>query len=230
MAIVGKGFMIVWHDIKEEMEPEYHRWHTREHMPERLGVPGFLRGRRGVDWSRDQYRYLTLYEGKDLDVFGSAAYLERLNNPTPWTNKVQPAFYNFIRSGCSIISTTGRGVGGALITIRLSFDGSNEAKLEAEAAALTEQIIKLDGVSSVDFGASRPEVTGAKTRETELRGLNRDGLFDAVLIVDGIGRRELEEALPAIAKILQESGWNFGDDDKAVYDMAYMLEPLGPSS
>jgi hypothetical protein len=217
--------MIVWHDIREDDEPEYHRWHTREHMPERLGVPGFLRGRRGVAWSLAKHRYLTLYEGECLDVFGSAAYLERLNNPTAWTNRVQPAFYNFIRSACAVISTTGRGVGGAMITIRLSFDRKSESKLEADAAPLTEQIMALDGVSSVDVGRARPEVTGAKTRETELRGTKSDGLFDAVVLVDGIGRRELEAARPAVLGILRKLGWEPRPEDVAVYDMAYMLEP-----
>lgn len=217
--------MIVWHDIREADEPEYHRWHTREHMPERLGVPGFLRGRRGVDWSLARHRYLTLYEGEQLDVFGSAAYLQRLNNPTPWTNRMQPAFYNFIRSGCAVVSTTGRGVGGAMITLRISFDGASEAKLVADTAAITEQIMALDGVSSVDIGSARPEITGAKTRETELRGTTSDGLFDAVLLVDGIGRRELEAARPAVLDILQTLGWSSKPEDVAVYDMAYMLEP-----
>ncbi|WP_072597152.1 hypothetical protein [Sinorhizobium americanum] len=225
MALIGQGFMVVWHDIREADEPEYHRWHTREHMPERLGVPGFLRGRRGVDWSLARHRYLTLYEGKQLEVFCSAAYLQRLNNPTPWTNRLQPAFYNFIRSGCAVVSTTGRGVGGAMITIRLSFHGASEAKLVVDSAAITEQIMALDGVSSVDIGSARPEITSAKTRETELRGTTSDGLFDAVLLVDGIGRRELEAAKPGVLDILQALGWSPKTDDVAVYDMAYMLEP-----
>lgn len=225
MALLGEGFMIVFHDIREESDAEYHRWHTKEHMPERLGVPGFLRGRRGVDWNRDKYRYLTLYEGKDLGTFGSAPYLERLNTPTPWTNQLQPAFYNFIRSGCAIISTKGRGVGGAMITIRLSFQGKDEAKLSQDAASLTEAVMALDGVSSVDIGVARPEVTSAKTRETELRGINRDGVFDAVFIVDGLGRKELEATLPKVSQILRDAGWSYADEDCAVYDMAFMLEP-----
>ena len=34
--------MAVWHDIAEAGEAEYSAWHTNQHMPERLGVPGFL--------------------------------------------------------------------------------------------------------------------------------------------------------------------------------------------
>jgi hypothetical protein len=40
------GFLAIRHDIRAEGEPEYNRWHTREHMPERLGIPGLEAGRR----------------------------------------------------------------------------------------------------------------------------------------------------------------------------------------
>jgi hypothetical protein len=129
MPIKGNAFVAIWHDIRSEAEPEYNRWHTREHMPERLSIPGFVRGRRGVDWSRERHRYWTLYEGPDLGVFGSPAYLERLNNPTPWTRRIQPAFYNFIRCGCEVLASRGEGVGGAMATFRISFDGVDEANL-----------------------------------------------------------------------------------------------------
>jgi hypothetical protein len=41
MALAGNAFLIIWHDVKPEAESDYLRWHTREHMPERLGIPGF---------------------------------------------------------------------------------------------------------------------------------------------------------------------------------------------
>jgi hypothetical protein len=225
VPLKGSGFMIIWHDIKPESDAEYHRWHTREHMPERLGIPGFLRGRRGVDWSLPKHRYLTIYEGADLGVFGSAAYLERLNNPSPWSNQLQPAFLNFIRCGCAVVSSAGRGVGGAMATIRLPFAGRGEAELREDSGALTQQILALDGVSSVHIGVARPEATSFKTRETELRGTTRDGVFDAVVVVDGIGRRELEAVMPRIAAILDARGWKAPAGEAAVYDMAFALEP-----
>lgn len=225
MALKGSAFMIVWHDIRTEAEPEYHRWHTREHMPERLGVPGFLRGRRGVDWGRDRHRYLTLYEGRDLDTFGAPAYLARLNNPTPWTNQLQPSFYNFIRSACAIVCSSGRGVGGAMATLRVPFGSRQRDQLRADAEGLTGQVMALDGISSFHIGVARPDVTSAKTRETELRGMSRDGVFDAVVLVDGIGRREVEAVMSRIVSILDAKGWTVPEADSAVYDMAFMLEP-----
>jgi hypothetical protein len=227
MPLKGKGFMIVWHDIKTESEPDYHLWHTREHMPERLGVPGFLRGRRGVDWSLEKYRYLTLYEGESLETFGAPEYLQRLNNPTPWTLRNQPAFYNFIRSACDITTSVGRGVGGAMATIRIPFEGTSESAFRAMAPALAEELLALEGASAVHIGTSRPEVTGAKTRETELRGMTKDHVFDAVIMVDGVGRREVERIMPEIGKRLEARRLKVDPAETAVYDMAYCLEPTG---
>src|SRR5215208_2640650 len=79
MTLQGTAFLAMWHDIAAAAEPEYNLWHTREHMPERLGIPGFEVGRRYVDWNLDTFRYFTLYEGRSLDVFRSAPYLARLN-------------------------------------------------------------------------------------------------------------------------------------------------------
>jgi hypothetical protein len=40
MTLQGTAFLAIWHDIAAEGEPEYNLWHTREHMPERVGIPG----------------------------------------------------------------------------------------------------------------------------------------------------------------------------------------------
>lgn len=230
MPLLGKGFLIIWHDIKTEAKPEYHRWHTREHMPERLSIPGFLRGRRGVDPGAAKHEMLTIYEGSDLGVFGSPAYLERLNNPTPWSLELQPTFLNFIRSACDIVATTGEGVGGAILTFRLPFAKKTEADLRAVARPLTDAIMALDGVSSVHIGIARPEASGAKTRETELRGTTRDGVFDAVLVVDGIGRHDLVAARVAVENILKEAGWSVPPGEGALYDMAFCLDAMRPGA
>lgn len=225
MPLKGDAFMIVWHDIRADAEPDYHLWHTREHMPERLSVPGFRRGRRGVDWARDRHRYLTLYEGESLATFASPDYLARLNNPTAWTLRTQPTFYNFIRSACAVVTSVGRGVGGAMTTIRVPFDGTDESMFRATAGPLADDLLGLEGVCAVHVGVARPDITGTKTRETELRGMTRDDVFDAVILVDGVGRREMAGLDPAIADLVGSRGLTIDPADAAVYDMAFCLEP-----
>jgi hypothetical protein len=48
MSLAGEGAVVIWHDIAPEGRAQFYAWHGREHMPERLGIPGFLRGRRYV--------------------------------------------------------------------------------------------------------------------------------------------------------------------------------------
>ena len=48
MSLAGSGAVCIWHDIEPEATDEFYQWHNREHMPERVGIPGFLRGRRYI--------------------------------------------------------------------------------------------------------------------------------------------------------------------------------------
>ena len=48
MALIGQGVLAIWNGIKPEAEDDFVAWHVREHIPERVGLPGFVRGRRYV--------------------------------------------------------------------------------------------------------------------------------------------------------------------------------------
>jgi len=48
MSLAGQGAVAIWHDIAPEGRSDFYAWHGREHMPERVGIPGFLRGRRYI--------------------------------------------------------------------------------------------------------------------------------------------------------------------------------------
>ncbi len=219
--------MAVWHDIKEEGETEYNQWHTVEHMPERVSTPGFLAGRRFVDWGLDRYRYFTLYEGRELGTFSSEEYRRRLNNPTPWTFRMQPNFLNFVRSACSTVSTAGSGTGGAVATIRVNV--SDEARFEDLVRPQLERALSLHGICGVHLGAARPETTHIRTKETELRADTGEDVFDAVVMIEGIGRREVEAAVKDLAPAIGSLG-PVGSTETATYDLAYLLttEDLQP--
>jgi hypothetical protein len=224
MPLKGSGFMAIWHDIQTEGEAEYNTWHTREHMPERLGVPGFEMGRRWVDWNLDKHRYFTLYEARTVDVFGSEPYRARLNAPSAWSNRVQPHFTNFVRSACRTIVSVGKGIGGAIATVRVHFTpGAGAGVFSAKSHALAHEIMPLEGISSVHIGYADPTVTRVHTRESELRKLTGEDVFDAVVMIDGIGRRELERAMPRIEALLTPDTAGVASKESAVYDLAYLL-------
>ncbi len=223
MALRGGAFIIMWHDIAPEGEDEYHHWHSQQHMPERLGHSGFLRSRRGVNWSYDRQRYFTLYEGEALKTFVSQDYSRSLNNPTEWTSSVAPHFRNFLRSACLLVRSQGSGVGGALCTFRGERPGHYDEQSFAEALApQIEALLAHPLICGVHLGSARSEFSSGLTRETELRPPMDELGFQYVLIVETYGLRESENVLPLGQAALKAA--NCEAIVAQAYDMAYLLE------
>ena len=44
MSLLGDAVFVNWGGIVEVKELEYNEWHSKEHMPERISLPGILRG------------------------------------------------------------------------------------------------------------------------------------------------------------------------------------------
>ena len=106
--MLGRAAVAMWWDVAPEMRAEWEDWHSHEHMPERLAIPGFLRGTRWVADSGEP-SYFVLYEVADLATITGGPYLERLNNPTPWSRKMMPHHRNMVRSLCRVRASWGGG-------------------------------------------------------------------------------------------------------------------------
>jgi hypothetical protein len=170
MPLLGQGVLAIWHSMTPDGDQDMIRWHNSEHVPERVGVPGFLRGRRYAH-ARLPRHYLDLYETATVDTIRSAPYLERLNHPTPWTQRVVPHFRDTFRIGCRVATSAGRGQGGALVTVRLRPAPGREAALRGwltgEGAAALREVTAFVGVHLLD---TVPETTAIKTAEGKLKG------------------------------------------------------------
>jgi len=221
MTLRGNAFLAIWHDIEAEAEVEFNHWHTVEHMPERVFTPGFLAGRRLIDPSLAKHRYFTLYEGEQLETFSSDAYRERLNNPTPWAVTLQPHYRNFVRSACLTASSTGRGTGGAMATVRMHV--APGADWRSDIASLITDLEGAHGVTAVHLGEASPETSHIVTKESELRASTGEEVFDGVILVDGFGRREVEAAVVSLRSSL-EALPSVDRAEVAVYDLAYRLD------
>jgi hypothetical protein len=223
LGLKGSAFLAIWHDIAEGAHGDYVEWHTREHMPERLSIPGFRTGKRLHAPGSERHVFGTIYAGDGVDVFQSPAYLERLNNPTAWTAAVAPSFRNFLRVACERIAFAGQGDGGSMATLRFDFLGTEpEARLRAAASTLVRDVLALPSVCSVHLGVARAEVSGVRTRETELRAAMSERGFDVVLLVEGSARPGLEAAMPGIFKLCAATG-ALGVPVAAIYETAYTL-------
>jgi hypothetical protein len=109
--------MLLLFDVTPEAVAEHDDWHTHEHLPERLSIPGFLRGTRWVAL-QGRPQYLVIYEVAQLGTLTSAPYLQRLNNPSPWTSKMMPHYHGMSRGFCAVTASVGFGFGHAGLLVR----------------------------------------------------------------------------------------------------------------
>jgi hypothetical protein len=168
MSLAGGGVVAIWNDITDEGRANFYEWHNREHMPERVGIDGFLRGRRYVAIAGEP-EYFTLYEVRDRSVLGSEAYLARLNAPTSWTTQSTRHFRNVSRSLCATDFSRGAGSGGYLGTLRFDKDpASDEALLERLTGELG-RLLESPAIVAAHICRADLAVSVAKTAEQEGR-------------------------------------------------------------
>ena len=115
-GLMGSAVLALWGNADPEMEEGFNDWYTHEHLPERIGIPGFLRARRYVSCPSDERaahsKYLTLYEVQTIEILMSEAYITMLNNPTPQTRRFLPMFRRMSRTACTVTYSKARGMGG----------------------------------------------------------------------------------------------------------------------
>jgi hypothetical protein len=188
VALLGKAAMLLSFDIAEDAIAEHDEWHTHEHLPERLSIPGFLRGTR---WTavQGQPRYFVMYEVERLETLASEPYLTRLNNPTPRTAKVMPHYRGMTRGVCSIVGSWGVGLGHAGLLVRFKAAPGKEAAL---ADRLGKEVLpslpERRGLGSVHLfkGAPAPQMT----QEQRIRGA--DAGVDWALLATGYDEGTLQ--------------------------------------
>lgn len=217
MPLLGRAFNALWSDLLEGYEREFDSWHTIEHMPERIGIPGFLRGRR---YMAEDHAMFILYEASHIDTFRSPGLLARLNDPTEWSRKVQPGLVNFVRAPCQTLISLGDGVGGAVTAIRLSGEINEAAKSAQTLMSAVPAMARLHGVTGVHVGQYvASDISG--TAEAKLRANTPDNI-SFVVLVEAIGVSELEDATSQLLDIANEACP--GTCEAHVYRLAYMLD------
>ncbi len=129
----GKAAICAWVDIAADEQQDFREWHNREHLPERLALPGFNRGRRFVAIDGAP-QFLFLYEVDGIEVLHSAEYAQRYDNPTPWTALNTARFRNLVRGLFTLRGSAGSGNGGFLATLQATV-AAGEGDLAAAALA-----------------------------------------------------------------------------------------------
>jgi hypothetical protein len=185
--MLGKAAVAMWWDVAPEVRAEWEEWHTVEHMPERLAIPGFLRGTRWIVES-GQPSYFVLYETSDVRALTEGPYLERLNNPTPWSRKMMPHHRNMVRSLCEVRASWGGGVPHMLATVRFS------------VAADLPELPRRKGLTATHLLQALPAAATPQTAEQKIRG--GDASADWVLLVGGYDSQAVTAAVQGMTASL----------------------------
>ena len=193
----GRAAIAMWWDVLPEMRPEWEDWHTHEHMPERLAIPGFLRGSRWIAASGEP-SYFVMYETVRFATVTTGPYLERLNNPTPWSRKTMPYHRNMVRSLCRVRASFGGGLGQVMATIRFSPPRrGGRALLKRLATEALPELPGRRGLSAAHFLESAPAAAIPYTTEQQIRG--GDAHADRVVLIGGYDLDAVRAAADGLA-------------------------------
>lgn len=187
--MLGQAAVAMWWNMAPAQRAEFEDWHSHEHFPERMGIPGFLRGSRwaSVDGSEG---FFVMYELEGYDTLTSQGYLQRLNNPTPWSTKMMPHHRDMVRSQCKRVLSSGSGIGRYALTLRFSPAKGRETQQSAYLAQVAESFAKSPG--GVAFHVLRTETPKlSATKEQQIRGGN-DAAADWIVIALGYDMGTLE--------------------------------------
>ena len=199
MSLLGTSIAVNLSGVLGEKEVDYNQGDSMEHMPERISLPGFLRGFRaqGEPGTHIEDKYFMMYEAKNKEIFVSKKYLERLNNPTKWTKEILSSYISPSRTVCSVIASKSRGFSSFLATIRF-LDPDIDNKFNVEKLKLSiPQIIQLVGVTGMHVLLGDNNFGQMKTEEKKYRssqGLD-DQVVSQVIIIEGLNYSALRKAV-----------------------------------
>jgi hypothetical protein len=187
MPMAGTGMLLTSMDVEAADEADFNRWYDREHLLERVAIPGFVGARRYVAHAASP-KYLSLYSTENFEVLDSPAYRTALANQTAWSKTNIARFRNMIRGVARITARRGRGATLGLIRIR---PAGNEAALRSGLVGQFDPEAH-DGIVSMhllenDAALSKPL--------TDAPDAPSPGAADWTVLVDGTSPQAVEAAI-----------------------------------
>lgn len=165
MSLIGEGMIAIWNGVTPNVRDEIYEWHNREHMPERVGIAGFRRGRRYIAVEAD-VEFFTLYETDTPLVHTGSDYTALLNDPTPWTQQLIRGFLDTSRGLCRVAASFGPGQGGLLVTYRYDVaPGREEEQRRLLAHDILPKLAEAPGVVGAHLGIADKAASSIETAE-----------------------------------------------------------------
>ena len=192
MPLLGMGVAAIWHNVAAEIQADYNHWHCFEHVPERVGIEGFLRGKRYVSIDGNP-EFFHFYETENLETLTSEAYLLRLNNPTDWTKRIGPNIKDNNRTLSTVVSSQGKGTGAAILTARLQADIAREVSFFSWLSEdIFPKLLEKPGIIAVHLLKGDQSASKTETEEKAMRG-SPDEIADWIIFAEAIEVAPLDE-------------------------------------
>ena len=220
MSLLGAAAVAMWWDIAPALRPEFEDWHSHEHFPERMSIPGFQRGSR---WASDDggEGFFVLYELEAYETLTSPPYLARLNDPTPWSTKMMPHHRNMVRSRCRILDSFGGGIARCILTIRVSPADGQAERLHHHLRKLLAKLPTLPGLTGGHLLRTETPSALVTTEET-IRG--GDAAADWIVLVPGYDSEVLKQIETAeLGATLLEQAGALPSSAASLYHLSYAL-------
>lgn len=196
-------------------------WYDCEHHAERVDIPGFLSARRYVAVDAAP-RLFIRYETEGVDVLSSKAYLERVNNPTPWSLVGQRTIINNTRTVCHVTARAGRAEGGFALSLRLTpGEQGVDAKHLLRWEEFSGRLLERWGLLAVELWTADLDRTTIPSSEKRLRAVP-DAVANVVVVVHATEEAPLREAL-ATDLAPDRLGDQWKDVQSGLYRLAFSL-------
>jgi hypothetical protein len=180
------GILAIFNNVAPGREAEFEEWFQHEHLAERIAIPGFLIGRRHEAIS-GQPRYFNFYVTQSTGVLKSAAYLGRLDAPTPMTRTVMSEiFKDMNRTVCHRTFRLGAMRGTGVVTVRFG-----ERRPEADLRAAIEWLMQDKAVACGEVWQAADPREFPVSMEERLRGGDRK--IEMCLLVETLRVPEAEK-------------------------------------
>ncbi len=149
----ARAFLALWNSISgQRVQKEYETWHSFEHVPERVGLPGFIEARRYRS-TANPLRYYTCYWLESADALATPQYRDVFTNPTVWSARIRPQMRDFFRMPCGLGGAHGNSSASRLVTLHLQ---SDDADAGALIDAALRSIASKAGLVGAQWGPARP--------------------------------------------------------------------------
>jgi hypothetical protein len=199
--------LLVWTDIDPAFEADFNRWYDREHMAERMALPGFRWARRYC--AAKGKRYLALYRTDGLAAFTSPAYLEAFAHQTAWSKKNLARMVDPMRRVGPIAFEQGQGTGAAISLILLA---PGEADLRA-VEHMIGNAMTVDGILGGHLLVTDPMLSTPLPNESQA-----GRVLAPVLVIEATGTAAAERMTAMAAREL-----NRADTDMATLSLMWEL-------